>query len=182
MLQNRLVKPEDMIFLTNQGCEDTGQIDETRLTDLGLGYGEFDGAPYPLTDQESQFIGEDVVEIGGHLALTGYSVLIGNRKYLAPAIEIDYTADEDCPFSFNFDQAKEANERLRKTMERLAETTDGCFCWSAEPGIEFKEGDGKFVSEIFIPFEYATKHAENFEQWKAHLKDIGKVVLNQRAA
>lgn len=182
MQQNRQVKPEDMIFLTNQGCEDTGQVDEARLARLGLSYGAFEGSPYPLTDQESQFIGEDVVEIGGHFALTGYSVLIGNRKYLAPTIEIDYTSDEDCPFSFVYAEAKEANERLRKTMERLAETTDGYFCWSAEPGIEFKEGDGKFVSEIFIPFEYASKHAENFEQWKAHLKDIGKVVLNQRAA
>lgn len=182
MQQNRQVKPEDMIFLTNQGCEDTGQIDENRLTDLGLGYGEFDGAPYPLTDQESQFIGEDVVGIDGQYALLGYSVLIGNRKYLAPTIEIDYTADEDCPFSFNLDQAKEANERFRKTMERLAETTDGYFYWSAEPGIEFKEGGGKFVTEIFIPFEYAIKHAEDFDQWKTHLTKIGWANAGWKAA
>lgn len=56
MQQNRRVKPEDMIFLTNQGCEDTGQVDEARLVAMGLSYGEFEGDTYPLTEQASQFI------------------------------------------------------------------------------------------------------------------------------
>ena len=180
MQQNRHVKPDDIIFLTNQGCEDTGQIDEKRLADMGLAIGEFEGAPYPLTEAESQFIAEDVVEIGGHLALTGYSVLIGNRKYLAPAIEIDY--EENLPFCYDYEEARQANERLRGVMERLAEATDGYFCWSSEPGIEFKEGDGKFVTGIFIPFEYASKHAEGFEQWKDHLAESGRVQAARRAA
>lgn len=182
MQQNRRVKPEDMIFLTNQGCEDTGQVDELWMTDLGLECGKFDGDAYPLTEQESQFIGEDVAEIGGHLAMTGYSVLIGKRKYLAPTIEIDYNNDDDCPFSFTYEQAKAANEKLRNTMERLADTTEGYFCWESEPAIEFREGDGKFVTEIYIPFEYARQHASDFEQWKKHLTEIGRVHAGRKAA
>lgn len=169
MTNNRLIDPADVTYLTSQVCEDTGNVDELKLNSLGLESGSFMDSSYPLTDTEACFIGEDVVEIGGHLALTGYSVLIGNRKYLAPTIEIDYTSDDDCAFNFTFGEAKAANKKLRDTVGRLAEITNGYFCWNAEPGIEFKEGGGKFVTEIFIPFEYAQERTNSFEQWKDHL-------------
>jgi hypothetical protein len=177
-----MIQNDQVTYLTNQGCEDTTHVSEQRLKDLGLGVGRFEDDPYPLTDEEAQFIGEDAILIAGIWTLIGYSVLIGNQKYLAPTLEIFYDHDDDSPFGFSFEQARAANDERRVIVERLAELTGGYFCWNAEPAMEFSNGDGKFIIELYVPFEYALEHAENFDQWKAHLEKIGRVALQALAA
>jgi hypothetical protein len=170
--QNLRISGEDIVFLTNGGCEETGQVSEQRLEELGLQYGEFDGSPYPLTDHESNFIGEDVVDIGGFSALLGYSVLFEGAKYLAPTIEIDYFESNDD--ANTYPAAQELNLKLGQVASKLAELTGGRYCWENNPAIEFAEGDGKFVAELMIPIDYAEAHAQDFESWKQHLTELGQ--------
>jgi len=173
MQQNRKVNADDVTFLTSQCCEDTGQVGEQNLVTLGLSVGEFCGNPYPLTNLENCFIGDDTTEIAGHMALIGYSVLIRNRKYLAPAIEIDYGEEHTDTKA----KAIKANEQILPILERLADMTGGHFSWEPDEAVEFHEGDGKFVAHLFIPFEYAEEHANGFELWKQHLTDIGNQAM-----
>lgn len=180
-MTTRLIAHDKVTYLTNQGCEDTGHVDALKLNELGLPHGEWEGDFHPLTEAESSLIAEDVVELFGHFALMGYSVLIGDRKYLAPTIEIDF--DHDSPFLFDKNEACTFNQRLRDPLQHLAEQTDGFFFWSSEPDIEFENGDGKYVVTMFIPIEgYALKHANDFAQWAAHLKRLTREVAASQAA
>ena len=180
-MNTRLIVRDNVTYLTNQGCEDTGHVDALKLAELGLPHGEWDGEFHPLTEAEGLLIAEDVVELFGHFALMGYSVLIGDRKYLAPTIEIDF--DHDSPFLFDKDEAHAFNQRLLEPLQTLAERTDGLFFWASEPDIEFENGDGKYVVTMFIPIEsYALKHANDFAQWAAHLKRITREVAVSLAA
>lgn len=174
MTNNRLIDLTDVIYLTSQACEDTGNVDELKLDSLGLESGSFMDSSYPLTDTEACFIGEDVAEMAGHLALTGYSVLIGNRKYLAPTIELNYQVwnSKEDPEEQSEKWAMDANEKLRPICQKIAEMTGGYYVWNPEAAVEFENGDGRFTIEIYIPFEYAQEHANGFEQWKDHLTSL----------
>lgn len=46
------------------------------------------GRTHPLAPEERALISTKGACIAGHLALTGYSVLIGSQKYLVPTIQI----------------------------------------------------------------------------------------------
>lgn len=176
MTDNLRISPKNVTYLTNQGCEDTGQVDEKYLTGLGLSVGQFMDSSYPLTNLEACYIGEDVTEIAGHQALTGYSVLIGNRKYLAPTIELDYWVwdNEDDPEEQSEKWAMDENTRLQPMLEKMANMTGGLYSWEDETAVEFSNGDGRFVVTLFVPFEYAQKHANGFEQWKDHLSELAR--------
>jgi len=79
---------EGPIILTNACCENAHGTPEL-LAEYGLPGGNYDGDFYPLTAAESQFIGEDLVEVyEGFEAMTGYSVLYEGRKFLAPTVRI----------------------------------------------------------------------------------------------
>jgi len=176
VLDSRLISYSDATFLTGNCCENIQQVSEQHLLDLDLGVGQFNGASYPLTDQESLYVGDDSVEIGGTVARTGYSALAGRRKFLTPSIDIDYfPASAGNRLDF---QAHQVNAKLRPILEKLADMVQGHFIWESKPYMEFEDGEGWYRSEIFIPFEYAIRHASDFESWKQHLKGI----LSQAAA
>jgi hypothetical protein len=169
---NARISGDEMVFLTNGACEETGQISEERLKALGLQFGEFDGSFYPLTDHEAQFIAEDLIEMGEFGVLTGYSVLFRGGKYLAPTIELDFFEDDD--LTITKEEASRKNQALKPVLEAIAAQTGGHYCWESEPAVEFSSGDGKFVAELLIPFDYAEQNAHDFESWKQHLIEMGQ--------
>lgn len=172
--QSGRIAGQDMLFLTSGCCEETGQISAERLVQMGLGHGEIGGTFYPLTDDESKFIGEHLVQMGSFQALTGYSVLFNGNKYLAPAIEIDFYRDDNRNAVVTKGQAKLENEQLHEMLKKLAAITGGHYRWESDPALEFNDEDGKYVGELLIPFEYAQAHANDFESWLAHLETIGR--------
>lgn len=179
MTNNLRIDLENVTFLTSQCCEDTGQVSEQRLAESGLPVGQFMGSPYPLTDLEACYIGEDVINMAGYQALTGYSVLIGSQKYLAPTIELDYRVwdTEENPEIQSEKWAMDENTKLQPMLEKMASMTGGLYSWEDEAAVEFSNGDGRFVVTLFVPFEYAQKHANGFEQWKDHLSELANTAV-----
>src|SRR5699024_1437696 len=83
--------PESLVFLTSGCCENAhGTI--PLLEEHGLGY-TLDNPYgfYPLTREEEQFIGEDIVPIGdtGLTGMMGYSCLLAGEKWLLISIELE---------------------------------------------------------------------------------------------
>lgn len=161
-------------FLTSGCCEDTGHVGESELQSLGLDFQSFDdGASYPLTEEEQNFIAEEYLDIDGNglLCLMGYSALLNGRKYLVPAIEVSF--DESVPNSMLTQQeAQELNQKARAIGARIAYITDGYYMWSDNPDIMFNDDHGRYVTDLFIPMDYAKSVAIGLDTWQAHLKGI----------
>ena len=85
---SRQIKPESYIFLTSGTCEATNHVGHKTLQRMGLKTGIVNGDHYPLTESEMQLIGEEYIPFGPQMAMVGYSVLMGGRKYLAPTIRL----------------------------------------------------------------------------------------------
>lgn len=160
-----LVGVGDLTFLTSAICEATDHVDGEDLAALGLGVGDIEGEFYPLTASEQNFVGDSALMLFGHPALSGYSVLFGNTKYLAPAIEIDYG-----PGRLSLNQARQENRRIAHELAAMAEQFGGYFFASDGPDVEFSDGVGKFVLHLFIPVSAAQALASDFQGWLAVLR------------
>jgi len=169
-----------VIYLTSGCCDDTGNVGAEQLDRLNMDYQtSADGYFYPLSLEEEMFIAEEFLELDeqrGIMALMGYSALLGDTKYLVPTIEIGYEIP-DLQTTLSKQEASEANERAQVIARNIAEVTDGCYYWNADPAIEHDVGEGTFVTEIFIPIEYAKAVAADLVTWQAHLKGIARVRL-----
>lgn len=154
-------------FLTSAICEDAGNMGASELETLGLEVGDLEGDFYPLTADEQRFIGDSSLELFGHPVLTGYSVVIGNRKFAAPAIEIDYGPEKEL---YDFSQAARVNADVAHKVAAMAQSMGGLFYASASPALEFDNGDGKFVIHLFVPMENAKRLASDFSGWLAVLR------------
>lgn len=151
---------EGPIILTNACCENAHGTPEL-LAEYGLPGGNYDGDFYPLTEAESQFIGEDLVEVyEGFEAMTGYSVLYEGRKFLAPTVEFYYGAG----VSTSEQEARDAcDTSLRCLSEHVGDFGGRVLVHEDMPD--------RINLMIMIPFEYARANAKNFEGWKQHLED-----------
>lgn len=167
----RLVDWGAVTFLTSSICEATEHMSPEHLLSLGLEYGEIEGEFYPLTDIEQNYVGDSSLVLFGHHALTGCSVVIGDRKYLAPAIEIDYGPEQDL---LDVDQAAQANERLARRVAAMAQRFEGLWFASTEPEVEFSDRHGKFLIHLFIPIDCARALANDFQGWLAVLRFVAE--------
>jgi len=169
-----------VVFLTSGCCEDTGHVDAATLDRLGMDYQtSTNGYFYPLSLEEELFIAEEHLELDeqrGIMALMGYSVLFEDTKYLCLAIEIGYDPS-NAQTNLSKQEASEHNERALVIARNIAEVTDGRFFWSNSPAEEHDDGFGRFVTEVFIPIDYATAVACGLDTWQAHLKGIARVRL-----
>lgn len=131
------------LYLTNGCCEHAhGDADMFRA--LGLNHGQFDGEFYPLTATEAPFIAEDTIDaLDDHkFALTGYSALYRNRKYIMPSIELAFGRDlpsKDTILAEACDYAR----RIRPKIESM----DG------EILIDDNADPDRIIIQILVPFE-----------------------------
>lgn len=92
-----------MFYMTNSLCEPSHWI-KSVFEHLSIPYGiTEDGAAYPLTEEEQQYIASD--EMAGEIRLPkygrsrefilfGYTIWWQNKKWLAPTIEFSYDEDD----------------------------------------------------------------------------------------
>ena len=147
------IDPETPIYLTNGCCEFPHEYG-WMFEGTGLECGSFDDDFYPLTEQESAFIAEDLVTSsdGRMHALTGYSALYRGRKHIMPTIELPVGAEHDAPSS----------EEVRRTAE--------AYVAAILPKVTALEGnvlidagiDDCVVIQILVPF---SKVMELDNQW-----------------
>lgn len=152
------------VFLTSGACENAWGSPELFAL-LGLSGGEFDGEFYPLTKEESVYIGEDLAEGTTAWAYMGYSVVYQGRKWLAPTMEFDWLNAASTDGEEGLYPDEEAAEKAAATIQ---ETLDPLF---AEIGGMILRDDNSRdrISLLFlVPFDYAMRFAD-FEAWKAGL-------------
>jgi hypothetical protein len=151
---------EHPVCLTNATCENAHGTPEL-LAEYGLPGGSFEGEFYPLTDAESKFIGDDLVEVfDGFEAMTGYSVLYEGRKFLAPTVEFYYGDGVSTT-------EQEARDACDTSVRCLAEHV-GDFGGRV---LVHEDMDDRINMMVMIPFEYARDNAKDFEGWKQHLEE-----------
>jgi hypothetical protein len=159
IIETSLPGMERPVYLTSATCENAHGTPEL-LAEYGLPGGTYDGDFYPLTEAESQFIGEDLVEVyDGFEAMTGYSVLYEGRKFLAPTVEFYYGEGVSTT-------EQEARDACDTSVRCLAEHV-GDFGGRV---LVYEDMDDRINLMVMIPFEYARENAKNFEGWKRHLE------------
>ena len=154
------IDPEVPIYLTNGCCEFAHEYG-WMFEGTGLECGSFEDEFYPLTDEESAFIAEDLVTSadGRMHALTGYSALYRRRKHIMPSIEIPVGIEHDAP----------SYEEVRKTAEG--------YIAAILPKVQALAGnvlidsgiDSCVLVQILVPFE---KVIELGNQWYPMLEWI----------
>ena len=156
------------IFLTSGCCENAWGTPEL-FQILGLEAGEFDGEFYPLTMDESQFIGEDMIEGGKAWAYTGYSALYKGKKWLMPCMEFSFPEETGAIVEEGLYEsdviAKQEALAIKDALNPIFSDFGG--------EIMFKEfdTDDRHTLMFLIPFEYAMKFG-NYEGWKKQLVNI----------
>lgn len=153
------IDPEAPIYLTNGCCE---SVHESGWMFAGtdMESGSFAGEFYPLTDDESRFIAEDLVASadGRMHALTGYSALYRGRKHLMPSIELPAGREQDAP---PLEEVRaEAREYASHILPKVAAIGGNVLI---DSGI-----DDCVVVQILVPIEEASKFG-TMEKWHEHL-------------
>lgn len=168
----------EAVYLTS-GCCDPVHGSPELFDELGLDYwrnaGLFDYGPwgehYPLTEQESQFIGEDWAgQAFGGGAEMGYTGLFRGNKYLMPCINV-------CHFGAKGPHSRESYGRVLYETLAEAEAVAIRYADVARPEVEAVGGQvivdphvepDRVAIQLLFPFEYAMKF-EGRDAWKAHL-------------
>lgn len=158
----KLIDPEAPIYLTNGCCEfahDDGWMFEGSDMDTGL----FDDNFYPLTEQESQFIAEDLVssEDGRMHALTGYSALYRGKKHVMPSIELAVGDEHDAPSKAEV--RKIAKEYIANILPKVQQLGGNILL---DEGI-----DECVVIQMLFPLDEVMKF-KDLDTWFARLKWI----------
>lgn len=169
-----IVQNSTVVFLTNGICENTDITSAEQFDELGLNYQAFsDGSFYPLSDEEELFIAdrlEPLDDQGRFPALMGYSVIIDGKKYFAPTIEIGYTDESE--HSHSYEEAYDLNQKAFPIAKAVAEATGGLIQWSDDEAEVGYDGAGRFVTEIYIPVDYAVGTFPGYDSYMEHLKSI----------
>lgn len=151
----------DPLYLTNAVCEPTHDYVEQLLTDFGLTACEDHGGFYPLTNDEQNYIGDEVIDVGdGFQALLGYSALYQRQKYLMPSVEIFFGQGGNV----SYNEALEYGHALASELEQRVGAVGG-HVFVREEGTR-----DNHVIQVLIPFDYAMSKGRSFEDWKAHLE------------
>ena len=148
------------LYLTTGCCEPTHSYIEDIFADRGIPAGSFDGSFYPLTDAESRYIGDHMVDVAdGFGALTGYAALYQGKKYLMPSIELFYGQGSD----FSSEQLLDFGKKLMAEYRNAIDSINGHLFLDEEDA-----GD-RHTLKVLIPIEYAIANANDFDEWSAHL-------------
>lgn len=176
---SRQIPYKALEYLTSGTCDTVDHhIDTGILNRMGLNTGISNGEHYPLTHQEQQFIAEDYVALGSHMALIGYSGLLGSDKYLLPTIEIDF--GENSYDSYTYEQADEIACAALEGLQATCEETGGFFA-SDELAFLDHLGGGRITLVLAIPMSYALNNATTHDEWKTHLEALGQRHFNSIA-
>lgn len=161
-------------FLTSGCCEDTGDVGEHELSRLGLQCQSFrSGHYYPLSIEEQMFVAGEYLDLDGEglLCLMGYSALLQGVKYLVPTIEISF--DESVPDTMlTQPEAAERNRKAKAIATNVAKATGGFYMWRSDVSEMYDETHGRYVTELFIPLEYAKTKASGWNAWQLYLKGL----------
>ncbi|NTF17462.1 hypothetical protein G6L37_03445 [Agrobacterium rubi] len=148
------------VYLTSACCEVTEQYDDL-LMQNGLAFGAFDGGFYPLTEEESKFIADDVAEVDdGYVALMGYSSLYRGKKFLMPSVEVSFDAENEMSRDLGLHMAYEFADQNVASIEEIG----GHILVDADADVD------KHVVQVLIPFDYAATVADDYAGWKTHLE------------
>lgn len=174
----QLIDKESPIYLTN-GCCEFAHDDGWMFEGSDIETGKFDGEFYPLTEQESQFIAEDLVtsDDGRMHALTGYSALYRGKKHVMPSIELAVGAAHDAPSKSEVRKiAKEYISNILPKVEQLDgnilidEGIDECvvilMLFPLERVMEFKDLDTWFARLKWIMVDPTLPGHDREEQFR----------------
>lgn len=160
MYRDAPIDPLQPAYMTN-GCCEPASVTQTDLDALGLAYGSWEGAYYPLTDREAAYIAEDEVKAddGLHEAFIGYSVLYRGAKHVMPTIEIAHRTDDDGGFVYPpreevLEDARAYAARIRGKVEDLGGTV------LIDEGYEDRIG-----VQMLVPFA-SVREVGDFPAWK----------------
>lgn len=168
MGENQTIDLNQAQYITDIEGHLEPSLDLNELARRGIVDAGSAGRTHPLAPEERALISTKGACIAGHLALTGYSVLIGSQKYLVPTIQI--VNPESLWDSGEGAVVKEELDRVLGVAKQIASKTGGLVgspsetCSGCAPAVWI---------EIFIPMAYAIKNAVDFASWKAHLEAIG---------
>lgn len=138
--------PEGEIFLTNALGEDTGNITDENLSDLGLDFNKVSG--YPLSDSEAKLLQEEIV-LHGNIFQGNYATLKDGKKYHCPTAELAFADPFWGENPEHFPSRDVALEKGRALKAKL------------DPEVKTKGGDivlegylpGRICVRLRIPFE-----------------------------
>jgi len=151
---------EELVYLTNGCCEDTGHVDAALFAKLGLEAGEWEGEFFPLTDAELKYVYEDVADVAdGFGALTGYSALYQGKKYLMPSIELYFGEGGNVGDADALAFGKAYVEDVKARVEGVG----------GHVFLEEEHDQDRHLIQVLVPFEYAMANAKDFDGWKDHL-------------
>jgi hypothetical protein len=155
------IDPLNPAYMTN-GCCEVATVTQGDMEALGLRFGEFDGSFYPLTDKESGYIAEDVVDAddGIHGALIGYSVLYRSAKYLMPTIEVQHSGPLAPDLPSRTQVHAEATDYANRIMPKVADLGGEVL---VDAGME-----DRICIQILVPLDRAMDVGD-FEAWKERL-------------
>ena len=155
------------VYLTSGCCENAHGSTELFAL-MGLKAGKFDGQFYPLPNNESRFIAEDMVEGTKAWVYTGYSVLYQGKKWLCPTSEIYYVKPGNKREDYEHETPQKAHKAglvIKDWLEPRITAIGGHVIF-----VEELESftDYRYDLQILIPFDYAQTFG-TFFKWKKEL-------------
>ena len=101
--------------------------------------------------------------------MTGYSVLIDNKKFIALAHEVYY--EEGYAFLPQKPQALALHKEEALALQAMSENLGGFIAYSDEPEYDDEdEGLGHYLTLLCIPFSEVAQRVNNFEEWSVYLR------------
>ena len=169
------------IFIISGCCEPAHGSPEI-FKSLGLAFDESPeytasypnwGFNYPLTKDESKFIGEDYAN-GPHGGLAiAYAVLYKNKKWFAPLIEMCYLEGK------RFSEGSYGGTAFKTSAEALAAGVE--LANKLEPRLQAIGGEVAVIEHVeedrhdvllLIPVEYPIQQGFDYDQWKTFLEKL----------
>lgn len=168
---------KQVVYLTSSCCENAENVSQYYMEANNLDFSNtFEGDGYvfyPLSEDESSYIAEDNILVGAasdklHV-MTGYSVLIDNKKFIALAHEVHY--EEGDEFLPPKPQALALHKEEALALQAMSENLGGFIAYSDDPEYDDEdEGLGHYLTLLCIPFSEVAQRVHDFEEWSVYLR------------
>ncbi len=185
-----LLTMQQIIYLTNAICEETGHSSPEMMRKFGLNYGVFDGKNvrtvdlsgkmklageyYPLNEVENGFIADDTMGFRNAWGLLGYSAFYDGHKYAMPSLEVYYFnpnlhREDERDTYLSESKAKEYTHLFARHLEEIFQSSliDGHIMICESDGMNDRNTIG-----IMLPFDYLAERFPNYEPYKKWLINL----------